>query len=103
MIEIPSGGAVAAYMVLWGVFTFYMWINSFYHNWNLVGVFGTLWMLFFMLGASLRSVAICPERGRTGRRGLWFLGGLDELQFHIPGSLRDFSARDGQASRMRSP
>lgn len=51
LIESPSGGSVAAYMILWGIFTFYMWINSFYHNWNLVGVFGTLWVLFFLLGA----------------------------------------------------
>ncbi len=49
-----TGGAgssgLAAYMILWGIFTFYMWINSFYHNWNLVGVFLTLWILFFLLG-----------------------------------------------------
>lgn len=43
---------LAAYLMLWGIFTFYMWINSFYHDWNLVGVFGTLWILFFMLGIS---------------------------------------------------
>lgn len=47
----PSGTGIAWYMVLWGIFTFLMWINSFYHNWNLVGVFGTLWLLFFLLGA----------------------------------------------------
>ncbi len=45
-----GGSGLAAYMILWGIFTFYMWINSFYHNWNLVGVFLTLWILFFLLG-----------------------------------------------------
>lgn len=45
-----TSGGLAAYLILWGIFTFYMWINSFYHNWNLVGIFGTLWLLFFLLG-----------------------------------------------------
>lgn len=51
LVGSPTGGGLAAYMILWGIFTFYMWINSFYHNWNLVGVFTTLWILFFLLGA----------------------------------------------------
>ncbi len=51
LVGVPTGGGIAAYMILWGIFTFYMWINSFYHNWNLVGVFLTLWILFFLLGA----------------------------------------------------
>lgn len=50
-IGTPPKAGVAAYMFLWGIFTFYMWINSFYHNWNLLGVFGTLWILFLLLGA----------------------------------------------------
>lgn len=47
----PTGAGIAWYMVLWGIFTFLLWINSLYHNWNLVGVFTTLWLLFFILGA----------------------------------------------------
>lgn len=64
----PSGGGFAAYMILWGIFTFYMWINSFYHNWNLVGVFGTLWLLFFLLGAhfALGSTLILRIGGAVG-------------------------------------
>lgn len=64
----PSGGGVATYMILWGIFTFYMWINSFYHNWNLVGVFGTLWILFFLLGAhfALGSDLILKIAGAEG-------------------------------------
>lgn len=50
VVGTPSGGGLAAYMIVWGIFTFYMWINTFTHNWNLVGVLGTLWILFFALG-----------------------------------------------------
>ncbi|KXB08600.1 hypothetical protein AKJ56_00835 [candidate division MSBL1 archaeon SCGC-AAA382N08] len=50
LVEPAAGTGLGAYLILWGIFTFYMWINSFYHNWNLVGVFGTLWVLFFLLG-----------------------------------------------------
>lgn len=46
----PSGTGVAWFMMLWALFSFLMWINSFYHSWNLVGVFGTLWVLFSVLG-----------------------------------------------------
>ncbi len=52
LTEAAPAGGFAAYLILWGIFTFYMWINSFYHNWNLVGVFLTLWILFFLLGAA---------------------------------------------------
>ncbi|KXA88853.1 hypothetical protein AKJ62_04090 [candidate division MSBL1 archaeon SCGC-AAA259D14] len=64
----PSGGGIAAYMILWGIFTFYMWINSFYHNKNLVIVFGTLWVLFFLLGAhfALESTIILRLAGLVG-------------------------------------
>ncbi len=67
-IDGPSGGGAAAYMILWGIFTFYMWINSFYHNWNLVGVFGTLWALFFLLGGhfALQSTFVLRVAGLVG-------------------------------------
>lgn len=50
LIPVAPASGIAAYLFLWGIFTFYMWINSFYHDWNLVLVFGTLWILFIMLG-----------------------------------------------------
>ncbi|MDY7081941.1 MAG: acetate uptake transporter, partial [Halobacteria archaeon] len=37
-------------LILWGVFTFYMWISTFRLNWALWRVFLTLWMTFFLLG-----------------------------------------------------
>lgn len=56
---IPASPSVgfSAYLALWGVFTFYMWINSFYHDWNLVMVFGTLWLLFFLLALNVGMIA----------------------------------------------
>ncbi|NIQ06842.1 MAG: transcriptional regulator [Candidatus Korarchaeota archaeon] len=67
-IPTPSGAGIAWYMVLWGIFTFLLWINSFYHNWNLVGVFTTLWLLFFLLGAhfALASTLILRIAGGVG-------------------------------------
>jgi len=51
-----GGGAQPAfvgwYLVVWGVFTFYMWIASFRHNVALQLVFLTLWITFSLLGAS---------------------------------------------------
>lgn len=70
----PGGAGLAWYMVLWGLFTFLLWINSFFHNWNLVGVFTTLWLLFFILGAHFASgsVAILRVGGVVGMLcGFW--------------------------------
>lgn len=46
-----SARAVASFMIIWGIFTFFMWILTFKHSWNLVWVFGTLWITFFLLAA----------------------------------------------------
>jgi succinate-acetate transporter protein len=50
-----GGGAPAAfvgwYLLVWGVFTFFMWIASFRHNTALQLVFLTLWITFFVLAA----------------------------------------------------
>ena len=40
---------VGWYLLVWGVFTFYMWIASFRHNTALQLVFLTLWVTFFLL------------------------------------------------------
>jgi|SRR6185437_1701515 len=40
---------VGWYLLVWGVFTFYMWIASFRHNTALQLVFLTLWITFFLL------------------------------------------------------
>jgi len=44
------GGFVGWWLVMWGVFTFYMWIGSFAFNRVLQGVFLALWITFFLLG-----------------------------------------------------
>ena len=50
-----GGGAPPAfvgwYLLVWGVFTFYMWIASFRHTTVLQLVFLTLWITFFLLAA----------------------------------------------------
>ncbi|MEJ0005821.1 MAG: acetate uptake transporter [Steroidobacteraceae bacterium] len=50
-----GGGAapefVGWYLLVWGVFTFYMWIASFRHSTALQLVFLTLWITFFILAA----------------------------------------------------
>ncbi|GGM58476.1 succinate-acetate transporter protein [Halarchaeum rubridurum] len=42
--------AVGAALILWGVFTLYMWVSTFKLNWALWSVFLTLWVTFFLLG-----------------------------------------------------
>lgn len=37
-------------LILWGVFTMYMWIGTFRLNWALWSVFLTLWITFYLLG-----------------------------------------------------
>ena len=48
-----GGGAIPAfvgwYLLVWGVFTFYMWIASFRHSVALQLIFLTLWVTFFLL------------------------------------------------------
>jgi succinate-acetate transporter protein len=46
-IHTPTLGAA---LILWGVFTFYMWIATFRLNWGLWSVFLTLWITFMLLG-----------------------------------------------------
>ncbi|MGC1460159.1 MAG: acetate uptake transporter [Steroidobacteraceae bacterium] len=42
---------VGWYLLVWGVFTLYMWVASFRHNTALQLVFLTLWITFFLLAA----------------------------------------------------
>ncbi len=45
----PEEGAMVAYLFMWGLFTFVMWIATLKHNKALQVVFLTLWILFFLL------------------------------------------------------
>jgi succinate-acetate transporter protein len=41
---------VGAALILWGIFTLYMWVATFRLNWGLWAVFLVLWITFFLLG-----------------------------------------------------
>jgi hypothetical protein len=45
-----AGSTIAATLILWGVFTLYMWIGTFRLTKALWWVFLTLWVTFFLLG-----------------------------------------------------
>jgi uncharacterized protein len=57
----PSGVGVA--LVMWGVFTLYMWIATFRSNKGVWGVFLLLWITFFLLGAGDLGVAAAKPLG----------------------------------------
>lgn len=42
--------AVGWALILWGIFTLYMWVGTFRLNWGLWAVFLVLWITFFLLG-----------------------------------------------------
>ncbi|MFB6267578.1 MAG: acetate uptake transporter [Halodesulfurarchaeum sp.] len=45
-----SASAIGMTLIMWGVFTLYMWVSTFRLNWALWLVFLTLWITFFLLG-----------------------------------------------------
>lgn len=45
-----AGSTIAVTLLVWGVFTFYMWIGTFKLSKALWWVFLTLWVTFFLLG-----------------------------------------------------
>ena len=47
--EVPSANSMAAYLFMWGLFTFMMWIATFRKNRALQVVFFTLFILFWLL------------------------------------------------------
>jgi len=48
-IKAPAGNALGLTLLMWGVFTLYMWIPTFRLNFTLWTVFGFLWITFFLL------------------------------------------------------
>ncbi len=52
LADAPSATAMAAYLFMWGLFTFAMFIGTLKGNKALQVVFGTLTILFFLLAAS---------------------------------------------------
>lgn len=45
-----SARALGVALIMWGVFTTYMWVGTLKLNWGLFGVFLTLALTFFLLG-----------------------------------------------------
>jgi uncharacterized protein len=75
-IKPPAGNAVGVTLLMWGVFTLYMWIPTFRLNRCLWSVFLFLWITFFLLaGADLGMGA----GWRTAGGWLGLLTGLDAL------------------------
>jgi uncharacterized protein len=48
-IKPPAASGVGITLLMWGVFTLYMWISTFRSNLGLWSVFLTLWITFFLL------------------------------------------------------
>lgn len=75
-IKAPAGNAVGFALLMWGVFTLYMWIATFRTSFAVWTVFLFLWITFFLLaGGDLGRGAGWHEAG--GYFGL--LTGLDAL------------------------
>jgi succinate-acetate transporter protein len=47
----PSFNSIAAYLFMWGIFTLFMFVGTLRLNGSLMFVFGSLFILFFILGA----------------------------------------------------
>ena len=67
-INAAQGSAMAAYLFMWGLFTFVMWIATLKHNKALQVVFFTLFILFWLLaiGEATGSAAIKTIAGWEG-------------------------------------
>ena len=75
-IKPPAGNAVGVTLLMWGVFTLYMWIPTFRLNRCLWSIFLLLWITFFLLaGADLGMGAGL----RTAGGWLGLATGLDAL------------------------
>jgi uncharacterized protein len=64
-IKPPAPVGVAVTLLMWGVFTFYMWIATFRSNKGVFSVFLLLWITFFLLAAGDFGIAA------LGRLGGW--------------------------------
>jgi succinate-acetate transporter protein len=62
-----TGAAVGWYLLVWGVFTFAMWIGTFALNRALFLIFLALWVTFALLG--LKDLLGMPELGVLGGYG----------------------------------
>jgi succinate-acetate transporter protein len=74
-IKPPNPAGVGTALVMWGVFTFYMWIATFAANKGVWSVFLLLWITFFLLGAGDLGWAA----GKTIGGWIGLITGLDAL------------------------
>jgi succinate-acetate transporter protein len=51
-LKAPNAGAVGVALLMWGVFTLYMWISTFRSSLAVWSVFLLLWITFFFLAAA---------------------------------------------------
>jgi hypothetical protein len=59
-----AGGAIGVTLILWGMFTFALWISTFVLSTLLFLIFLTLWIAFFLLGfGALRGDAMLHQWG----------------------------------------
>jgi hypothetical protein len=75
-IKAPAANAVGVALLMWGVFTLYMWIPTFRLNFCLWTVFLFLWITFFLLAGGDLGMGIA-WRHAGGYMGL--LTGVDAL------------------------
>ena len=78
-LKAPPGSAVAATLLVWGIFTFLLWIVSFYLNRAVWSIFLLLWLTFFML--ALGDFGYKMGSLSWGTIGGWFglITGIDAL------------------------
>jgi succinate-acetate transporter protein len=75
-IKAPAGNAVGVTLLMWGVFTLYMWIPTFRANFCLWSIFLLLWITFFLLAGADLGMGV---GWRTAGGWMGLLTGLDAL------------------------
>ena len=75
-IKAPAGNAVGFTLLMWGVFTLYMWIATFRLNFTLWSIFLLLWITFFLLAGGDMGMG---AGWKTAGGFMGILTGLDAL------------------------
>lgn len=62
----PSAVGVGIALLMWGVFTLYMWVSTFRSNLGLWSIFLTLWITFFLLAGGALGMGTTSLGGYLG-------------------------------------
>lgn len=62
----PSSASLQAYLIMWGIFTLLMFVGTLRLNGALMVVFGTLFILFFLLAAGVSTPSVTTFAGYEG-------------------------------------